>query len=136
MTGYVDTNFAGKAAGAIEALKTKDFIYLHVEAPDEAGHNGNRDLKIKAIEDFDAMVVGSVLDEVKKRDDLAVFVTCDHRTPVSVRTHTREPVPFAYYGPGIEPDGISVFSEVGAEAGSVKMIEGNKLMNLFIGEFV
>jgi 2,3-bisphosphoglycerate-independent phosphoglycerate mutase len=135
-TGYIDTNFRGKAEAALETLETADFVYVHVEAPDEAAHNGDTDMKIKAIEDFDREVVGTVLTSLKEQDDLAVLVMCDHRTPLVKRTHTREPVPVAYYGPGISKDNITVFSERAAEHGSLKTIEGNKLMNLFIGDFI
>ncbi|MFC1693381.1 cofactor-independent phosphoglycerate mutase [Candidatus Latescibacterota bacterium] len=135
-TGYIDTNFRGKADAAIEMLENRDFIYVHVEAPDEAAHNGDIKMKIKAIEDFDREVVGSIIKEMKTRNDMAVLVACDHRTPIIKRTHTREPIPFAYYGPGIAGDDMRVYSESAAEAGSVKIIEGHKLMNLFIGDFI
>lgn len=135
-TGYIDTNFRGKADAALKILESGDFVYVHVEAPDEASHNGDMGMKIKAIENFDREVVGIILSQFTGRDDRAVLVTCDHRTPIEKRTHTREPVPFAYYGPGIEQDGMTVFSERGAETGSVKMIKGNELMNLFIGDFI
>ena len=135
-TGYIDTNFRGKANAAIDSLKTRDFVYVHVEAPDEAGHNGDVKMKIEAIEQFDHEVVGTVLNEFKKRDDMAILIACDHRTPVERRTHTPEPVPFAYIGPGISSDGMDAYSERSAETGSIKMVEGNKLLNLFIGEFI
>ncbi len=134
-TGYIDTNFRGKAEAALEALDTMDFVYVHVEAPDEAGHNGDVDMKIKAIEDFDAQVVGVAVDSYKKQGDRAVFVTCDHRTPLVKRTHTREPVPFAYIGPGVVSDGMSAFSERDAERGKHQNIIGHDLLELFIGDF-
>jgi len=135
-TGYIDTNYRGKATAALEALETSDFVYVHVEAPDEAGHNGDLKAKMKAIEDFDREVVGTILSHLKNDPGSAVLVTCDHRTPLEKRTHTREPVPFAYYGAGIAADGMTVFSERGAEAGSVSMIEGNELINHFLGDFI
>ncbi|MCE5251285.1 cofactor-independent phosphoglycerate mutase [bacterium] len=135
-TGYIDTNFLGKAEAALKMLETRDFVYVHVEAPDEAGHNGDVPMKIKAIEDFDHKVVGTVLDTVKNHNDMALLVTCDHRTPIEKRTHTREPVPFAYYGPGVEKDGMTAFSERAAQSGSISMIEGHKLLNLFLGDFI
>ena len=131
-TGYIDTNYRGKAEAALKALETRDFVYVHVEAPDEASHNGDIEMKRKAIEDFDRDVVGTVLEKCRQSNNMAVLVTCDHRTPVVKRTHTAEPVPFAFTGPGIESDGMPSFSEKGAEAGSTQFIEGNKLMNLFI----
>ncbi len=133
-TGYIDTNYQGKADAALETLETRDFVYVHVEAPDEAAHNGDVKMKIKAIEDFDSYVVGTVLEALK--DDAAILVTCDHRTPIVKRTHTRDPVPFAYYGPGVTKDSMTTFSESAAENGSISLIEGNKLLNLFIGEFI
>ncbi len=134
-TGYIDTNYSGKAQAALETLEERDFVYIHVEAPDEAGHSGDLALKKQAIEDFDREVVGPLVESFKKRDDLALLVTCDHRTPLVRRTHTREPIPFAYIGPGISPDGMAAFSEADAENGSVPLITGNKLLNQFIGEF-
>ncbi|MFC1489838.1 cofactor-independent phosphoglycerate mutase [Candidatus Latescibacterota bacterium] len=135
-TGYIDTNYVGKAEAALDALKTMDFIYLHVEAPDEASHNGDIKMKIQAIEDFDEKVVGTILSELKDSKDTAILVTCDHRTPVIERTHTREPVPFAYVGPGVETDSMKVFSEDSACSGSVKMVTGHELLNIFIGDFI
>jgi len=135
-TGYIDTNFRGKAEAAIQAIEDSDFVYVHVEAPDEASHEGDITKKIKSIEDFDREVVGTVLAQVNDQDDKAVLVTCDHRTPLEKRTHTREPVPFAYCGPGVLRDSMTVFSERAAESGSVTMIEGNKLLSLFIGDFI
>lgn len=134
-TGYVDTNYRGKADAALEVLKEKDFVYVHVEAPDEAAHNGDVMLKIRAIEDFDREVVGTVLEAVRKRSDTAVLVMCDHRTPVAVRTHTREPVPVAYWGPGIVPDAMIAYTESAAEDGTLKGIAGHSLLDQVIGEF-
>ena len=94
-TGYVDTNFEGKAKAVIEVLDRVDFVFLHVEAPDEAGHEGDLDLKIKAIEDFDKRAVGPVLAGLKKFDDYKVIVLPDHETPVQERGHRGNPVPFA-----------------------------------------
>ena len=103
-TGYIDTNYAGKAEYALRSLREQDFVLVHVEAPDEAGHLGDIDLKVKAIEDFDKFVVGKMLRGLE--DEFAdtggekgykILVMPDHYTPVSVRTHTKEPVPFAIY---------------------------------------
>ncbi|MBN1292095.1 MAG: cofactor-independent phosphoglycerate mutase [Candidatus Latescibacteria bacterium] len=135
-TGYIDTNYRGKAEAALKILETRDFVYLHVEAPDEAAHNGDVKMKIKAIEDFDSIVVGIILETLKSRNDMAVLLTCDHRTPVVERTHTREPVPFCYYGPGVEKDNMTSYSEKAAESGVVKMIKGHKLLDLFLGDFI
>ena len=135
-TGYIDTNFSGKAKAALEALETRDFVFVHVEAPDEASHSGDVDMKIKAIEYFDREVVGRILEHFKGKDDAAILVMCDHCTPIVKRTHTNEPVPFAYYGPGVSRDNMSTFSERAAEEGSIQMIEGHKLLDLFLGDFI
>lgn len=94
-TGYLDTNYQGKVDATLEALKERDFVFLHVEAPDEAGHEGSLKKKLQAIEDFDAKVVGPVLEGLDGMGPVTVIVAADHLTPVSVRTHTPEPPPFA-----------------------------------------
>ena len=93
-TGYLDTNYQGKVEAALEALKERDFVYLHVEAPDEAGHSGQRDLKIKAIQDFDEKVVGPILKGMEAFPHWRILLMPDHQTPVSTRVHTAGPVPF------------------------------------------
>jgi 2,3-bisphosphoglycerate-independent phosphoglycerate mutase len=93
-TGYLDTNYQGKVEAALEALKERDFVYLHVEAPDEAGHSGQRDLKIKAIQDFDEKVVGPILEGMEAFPHWRILLMPDHQTPVSTRVHTAGPVPF------------------------------------------
>jgi 2,3-bisphosphoglycerate-independent phosphoglycerate mutase len=135
-TGYIDTNYQGKADAALATLEQRDFMYVHVEAPDEAGHSGSAPMKIKAIEDFDAFVVGTVLSEAKKRSDMAVLVACDHRTPIARRTHTSEPVPFAYYGPGVCRDDMESYSERAAESGAAGTVLGHDMLPLFLGEFM
>lgn len=95
-TGYLDTNYLGKAEGALKGLEGLDFIFLHVEAPDEAGHAGNPREKIQAIENFDQKVVRTVLSGLKDYDDYRIMVISDHFTPISKRTHTGEPTPFAW----------------------------------------
>lgn len=93
-TGYLDTNYAGKVQAALDQLQEKNFVFLHVEAPDEAGHSGQVDLKVKAIEDFDEKVVGAVLAGMKQFPKWRILLMPDHCTPVDVRTHTKDPVPF------------------------------------------
>ncbi|MFC1607593.1 cofactor-independent phosphoglycerate mutase [Candidatus Latescibacterota bacterium] len=134
-TGYIDTNFEGKAEAAMKILEKDDFVYLHVEAPDEAGHKGDTAMKIKAIEDFDHKVVGTILNIQKTRNDMAVLVACDHRTPLIKRTHTSEPVPYSYCGPGIEMDGMTSYSERDAEENGMELIRGHKLLGKFFGEY-
>ncbi len=96
-TGYLDTNYRGKAEYAIEALKTSDFVYVHVEAPDEAGHGGLLQEKIEAIENFDRDVVGTILNNLDVIGDCQILVTPDHPTPIAKRTHTSDPVPYLLY---------------------------------------
>lgn len=96
-TGYIDTNYLGKGQAAVELLQESDFVYLHVEAPDEAAHGGLLDEKIKAIEDFDCLVVGTLLDNLEQIGDCRILVLPDHPTPVELRTHTAKPVPYALF---------------------------------------
>lgn len=97
VTGYIDTNYTGKAEALIASLDSSDFIFLHVESPDESGHEGNIEHKIKSIEDFDSLVVGPVLEGIKKYDDYTILLMPDHPTPVKIGTHTSDPVPFCIY---------------------------------------
>ena len=123
-TGLFDTNYEGKAQAAIDALKTDDFVYLHVEASDEAGHEGNLALKLRTIEDLDRRVVGPIYEAVKDWDEpVAIAVLPDHPTPVAHLTHTSEPVPFLIYTPGIEPDGVKTFDEVACKEGACGLLE-------------
>ena len=111
-TGLYDTNYEGKAHAALEALKTNDFVYLHVEASDEAGHEGDVDLKIRTIENLDKRAIGILFEELQKWDEpVAIAVLPDHPTPCAIRTHTNTPVPFLIYKPGQEPDSVTRFDE-------------------------
>jgi len=100
VTGYIDTNYKGKAEYALAALETKDFVCVHVEAPDEAGHNGNLKDKIQAIEDFDREIVGRVLKGLEKFAEYRVLALTDHPTPIALKTHTSDPVPFVIFTGG------------------------------------
>ncbi len=139
-TGYYDTNYKGKAEYAIESLKKKDFVFVHVEAPDEAGHNGDVREKIKAIENFDRLVVGTVLNYFKKgppygeagKKDFRILVTSDHATPVSIKTHARDPIFFAVYGKGITKDEVKAFNEKAALKASIRLNEGFKIIERLI----
>ena len=123
-TGLFDTNYEGKAQAAIEALKTDDFVYLHVEASDEAGHEGNLALKLRTIEDLDRRIVGPIYETVKDwNEPVAIAVLPDHPTPVAHLTHTNEPVPFLIYAPGIESDSVKTFDEVACKEGSYGLLE-------------
>lgn len=130
-TGYYDTNYEGKAQAALKALETKDFVFVHVEAPDEAGHNGDLRNKITAIERFDKIIVGSVLESFKNRDDFRVVVLPDHATPVNQRKHVSDPVCVAMMGQGINQNGFSCFSETEAKKSNV-FFEGYQLMDVFL----
>jgi len=130
-TGYIDTNYAGKAEAAIEAIKTHDFVYLHVEAIDECSHEGNLELKMQAIADFDSKIVAPVL-EALKGEDVIFAVLPDHPVPIELRKHTRTPVPLAICGPGIEADDVKVFSETEAPKGKLGFMKGDELMKMIL----
>lgn len=132
-TGLYDTNFEGKAQAAIEALRTDDFVYLHVEASDEAGHDGSVQLKLQTIIDLDHRLVCPIL-EATQGMDLAIALLPDHPTPCKLRTHTAEPIPFCIWHPGIEPDSVQTFSENAAKEGAYGNIEGDAFIHLFMGE--
>ena len=133
-TGYLDTNYLGKAEAALEGLKGFDFIFLHVEAPDEASHNGNFQEKIEAIENFDRKVVGTVIEGLKGFDDYRVMAVSDHFTPVVKRTHTGEPAPFAFASKeelASECDGPG-FTEKNAQDSGLNFMKGHDLMSAFL----
>ena len=132
-TGLYDTNYEGKAQAAIEALKTDDFVYLHVEASDEAGHDGNLKLKLQTIEDLDRRLIGPIYEAVKNFDEpVSIAVLPDHPTPVALRTHTNEPIPFLIDYPGIEADSVQTFDEIAAVDGSYGLFEGDGFINEFM----
>jgi len=130
-TGYYDTNYEGKADYALEALKRRDMVLIHVEAPDEAGHSGDPEQKIRTIEDLDRRLVGRLLDGLE--GDYTIAVLPDHATPIKVRTHTKDPVPFTICSPLVEPDGVKCFDEVSARKGGFGFLErGEMFMPLFV----
>ena len=132
-TGLYDTNYENKVAAALEALKTDDLVYLHIEASDEAGHEGNFDLKQLTIENLDKRVVGPIYEAVKGWDEsVAIAVLPDHPTPCELRTHTAEPVPFLIYYPGIKPDQVQTFDEIACAAGIYGVMKENEFMNEFM----
>ena len=132
-TGLYTTNYEGKAQAAIEALRENDFVYLHVEASDEAGHEGNIDLKLKTIEYLDKRAIGPIYEAIKNWDELvAIAVLPDHPTPCEHRTHTAEPVPFLIYYPGIEPDEVQCYDEVACRQGGYGTLEKDQFMNEFM----
>ena len=128
-TGLSDTNYEGKAQAAIEALRKEDFVFLHVEASDEAGHDGDLDLKLKTIEYFDSRIVGPVYEEVKTwSEPVCIAILPDHPTPVEVRTHLSEPVPFIFWHPGITPDEVTRYDEVSCAAGAYGLLRLQQFM--------
>jgi len=132
VTGYYDTNYKGKAEYALRALEDKDFVFVHVEAPDEAGHNGDMRSKISAIENFDKLVVGTIWEAMKERKDFRIMILPDHATPLSIRSHTDEPVPFAVAGKDVGRDEAHVFTERAARASGFSMQNGSNLMRYLI----
>jgi 2,3-bisphosphoglycerate-independent phosphoglycerate mutase len=136
VTGWLDTNYAGKAEAALVALKEVDFVYIHVEAPDEAGHSGNYKNKIKAIEDFDALVVGTVMRGIKSFEEFRILLMPDHPTPVELRTHTDEPVPFVIYDNKQKQknEGAAFDESILKRKDIMVFEEGYKLMDYFIGQ--
>ena len=133
-TGLYDTNYEGKAAAAIEALRTDDFVFLHIEASDEAGHEGDAALKIRTIEYLDKRVVGPIMDELSKWDEpVTIAVLPDHPTPVELRIHVNDPVPFIIYKPGEEPDKITEYNEFEPQNGYYGTIEAADFMDILTG---
>lgn len=132
-TGLYDTNYENKVQAALEALKTDDFVYLHIEASDEAGHEGNIPLKMQTIENLDKRAVGPIYEAVKDwPEPVAIAVLPDHPTPCAHRTHTAEPVPFFIWYPGIEPDEVETFDEVAACNGSYGLLKEDQFINAFM----
>lgn len=132
-TGLYNTNYENKVAAALDALKTDDFVYLHIEASDEAGHEGDVPLKTMTIENLDSRVVGPIYEAVKDWDEpVAIAILPDHPTPCELRTHTSEPVPFLIWYPGIAPDEVQTFDEIAACSGSYGLMKEDEFINEFL----
>jgi 2,3-bisphosphoglycerate-independent phosphoglycerate mutase len=131
-TGFVDTNYQGKASAAIEALDKYDIVFVHIEAPDEASHNGNAEMKKKAIEQIDKHIVGPVFDALQNYQSWRILVMPDHPTPVRTRAHSSEPVPFAMAGGNISGILHTTFSEANAAKSGFKIDNGWELMEYFL----
>lgn len=131
-TGYLDTNYAGKVQAAVTALESRDFVYLHVEAPDETAHEGKTDLKMQAIEDFDRYVVGPCMEFARKRGDVRILIAPDHVTAISTKTHAGGPVPFIVYGAGVPESGVAAYSEVAAAETGLVVRDGFQLTRTFL----
>ncbi|MDH6359127.1 cofactor-independent phosphoglycerate mutase [Parabacteroides sp. PF5-9] len=128
-TGLYDTNYEGKAQAALDALKTHDFVYLHIEASDEAGHEGDVDLKVKTIEYLDRRVIRLIFEELQQWDEpVAIAILPDHPTPCAIRTHTNKPVPFLIYKPGEQPDKVMAFDEYVVENGKYGILEKDEFI--------
>ena len=131
-TGWLDTNYAGKVAAVLEGLQTQDLAFLHVEAPDEAGHSGKLDLKLQAIAEFDAQVVGPVLAGLEKLGPHRVLLATDHFTPLEVMTHTREAVPFVLWDSRAAVAGGAAYHEAAAAATGYRVEQAHRLIDLLL----
>ena len=131
-TGYIDTNYEGKADAAIKAIKDGyDFVYVHIEATDEVSHAQDLKLKLQALEDFDSRLIGRV--RAALGDSVAYCVLPDHPVPLRLGKHTRTPVPVAVYQPGVAPDAVATYDEIGCPQGALGHLEGGALMDLLLG---
>ena len=132
-TGLYDTNYENKVTAALDALKTDDFVYLHIEASDEAGHEGDVNLKLRTIENLDSRAVGPIYEAVKNWDEpVAIAVLPDHPTPCELRTHTSDPIPFLIWYPGIEPDTVQAYDEFSCEKGTYGLLKEDEFMKEFL----
>jgi 2,3-bisphosphoglycerate-independent phosphoglycerate mutase len=131
-TGYYDTDYCGKAKNALEALETHDLIFIHVEAPDEAGHAGDINEKILAIERIDKRILGKLLDELPSFNDYSISILPDHPTPITLKTHTSDPVPYSMCSTANSSDDILKYDEYSASKGSMGIKEGYKFIKNFI----
>lgn len=134
-TGYFDTDYKAKGDYAVEALKEHDLVFVHVEAPDEAGHAQNIDEKINAIEEIDYNVLGTILDEIEEYDEYKIAILPDHATPISVGTHTRDPVPFAVFDTNESCDAVRYYNEKSVLEGSLGLGKAYLLINNLINGF-
>jgi len=135
-TGYLDTNYAGKAEYALKALKQNDVVFVHVEAPDEAGHEGSVEKKIRAIEDFDKFVVGSILQKMRLQSStFKILVLPDHPTPIKIKTHSAEAVPFVVYPSRTTSYELRItgFNENQIKKSKIQIKNGSRLMGEFLG---
>jgi 2,3-bisphosphoglycerate-independent phosphoglycerate mutase len=129
-TGLANTNYEGKAQAAIDALKTDDFVFVHVEATDEAGHDGDIELKLKAIDYLDKRLIKPILEAIEQMDEpVCIAVLPDHPTPVELRIHVNEPVPFIIWHRGIEADAVQQYDEVSCVSGSYGLLRLNEFIN-------
>lgn len=134
-TGLYNTNYEGKAKAAVDALKEVDLVYLHIEASDEAGHEGDAALKVKTLEYLDQRVVKYIIEETAKmNEEVAIALLPDHPTPCAIRTHTHDAVPFMIYHPGATPDGITEYNEFSVEKGSFGTLTGDGFIKALLNK--
>ncbi len=135
-TGYYDTDYCGKTKYALESLEDHDLVFIHVEAPDEAGHAGDIEEKILAIERIDRRILGKILEKLPSQGDYAIAVLPDHPTPIDIRTHSCDPIPYAVYSPGCKSDETESYNEIAVaksfENSSKEVMDGYKFMKFFI----
>ena len=132
-TGLANTNYEGKVSAAIEALKKQDFVFLHIEASDEAGHDGDLDLKLQTIRNLDARIVKPVYEAVSEWEEpVCIALLPDHPTPVEIRTHVKEPVPFAIWHRGIQPDKVITYDEKSCTRGEYGLLSLQQFMETFM----
>ena len=132
-TGLANTNYEGKASAAIEALKKQDFVFLHIEASDEAGHDGDLELKLQTIRYLDARIVKPVYEAVSEWEEpVCIALLPDHPTPVEIRTHVKEPVPFAIWHRGIQPDKVTTYDEKSCTRGEYGLLSLQQFMETFM----
>jgi 2,3-bisphosphoglycerate-independent phosphoglycerate mutase len=131
-TGLYNTNYEGKVQAALKALKEKDFVYLHIEASDEAGHEGDVQLKVKTIEALDSRILKPLMEETEKWDEPVVIALLpDHPTPCRIKTHSNSPVPFVIYKPGNLPDVVETYNEFSVEKGKYGLLKGDEFIKTF-----
>jgi len=133
-TGLLETNYKGKVEAALKYLENNDFVFVHLEGPDECGHGGDAKDKVEAISRFDARVVAP-LREALKDEEVAYIITCDHFTPIVERTHTMDPVPFILNGPGCDASGVDTFSEQTVDSSGLKIDKGHELLSFALKKF-
>ena len=133
-TGYIDTNFEGKAKAGLELLERNDLVYIHFEAPDECGHRNEPENKVRAIEMIDERVLPILFDGLKKYDDYKIMILPDHPTPIVTRTHASDPVPYLIYHKNDEKNGVSSINEKTAEATGVFIEHGPDIMKHFLND--
>jgi len=132
-TGLADTNYEGKAQAAIEALQQDDFVFVHVEATDEAGHDGDLELKLKAIDYLDQRLIKPIFEATEKMSEpVCIAILPDHPTPVEQRIHVNEPVPFLIYYKGIAPDSVEHYDEESCVAGGYGLLRLQQFMQTFM----